>query len=135
MAKNNNGFIPNFKPKAEGGQDKQKFYQKFSGKKNKSASQNDSGRSPQKNKQKGFQQQNNNSKRTNTQKPAFSLNSQKSGGKQTAPVKRTGNKPAAQQMQQANQKQGHSEKNSRLPKNIPLKIYSLGGLNEIGKNI
>ena len=138
MAKNNNGFIPNFKPKAEGGQDKQKFYQKFSGKKNKNVSQNDSGRAPQKNKQRGVQQ-NNNPKRNNTQKPAFNLNPQKNGGKQTTPVKRTGNKPAAQQMQQANRKQTHSEtyseKNSRLPKNIPLKIYSLGGLNEIGKNI
>ncbi|MDE6578985.1 MAG: ribonuclease J, partial [Ruminiclostridium sp.] len=125
--------MPNFKPKAEGGQDKQKFYQKFSGKKSKNTSQNDSGRSPQKNKQKGLQQ--NNNKRNNTQKPAFSLNPQKNGGKQTASVKRTVNKPAGQQIQASNRKQAYSDNNSRLPKNTPLKIYSLGGLNEIGKNI
>ena len=134
MAKNNNGFIPNFKPKAEGGQDKQKFYQKFSGKKTKNVSQNDSGRAPQKNKQKGSPQ-NSSNKRNNSQKPALNLNPPKAGGKQTAPVKRTGNKPAAQQMQQSNQKQAHYNRNDRLPKGTPLKIYSLGGLNEIGKNI
>lgn len=148
MTKNSNGIISNFKPKNEGGQDKQKFYHKFSSKKNKNTPQSDNGKSMQKNQpnsssaqisggQKNLQQKNNNKKNGN-QKITSNLSSvQRNMQKKNTPVKKTAAKPV-QQMQQTQQKQNSSNQNgqnNRSVKTTPLKIYSLGGLNEIGKNI
>ena len=136
MTKNNNGLMPNFKTKDEGGQDKQKFYRKFSGKKNKISPQSDSGRQAQKN-QANFSAVQKNNKKSNSAVSAAQKSTQRNIQKKTAPVKKAAAKPV-QQIQQIQQRQNNFNQNGQNNRNIkttPLKIYSLGGLNEIGKNI
>lgn len=136
MTKNNNGLMPNFKTKDEGGQDKQKFYRKFSGKKNKISPQSDSGKQAQKN-QANFSAVQKNNKKSNSAVSAAQKSTQRNIQKKTAPVKKAAAKPV-QQMQQIQQRQNNFNQNGQNNRNIkttPLKIYSLGGLNEIGKNI
>lgn len=107
MPKNNN-FIPNFRGQGEKSPEKrspQKIYRKLSGKKPKSDAQ-------QKNQVKQ---------------------------KQT-PVKKSAPKPRQEQKQpeRKNQPQQRNQYQQRKPRDMrttPLKIFALGGLNEIGKNI
>ena len=107
MPKNNN-FIPNFRGQGEKSPEKrspQKIYRKLSGKKTKSDAQQ---KNPVKQKQ--------------------------------TPVKKSVPKPRQEQKQpeRKNQPQQRNQYQQRKPRDMrttPLKIFALGGLNEIGKNI
>lgn len=137
MTKNSSGLMSNFKPKNEGGQDKQKFYRKFSGKKSKMPSQSEGGKQAQRN-QPAFPAAQKNSKKSGNQKSSLAVSSvgaaQKNAQKKAAPIK----KAASKSVQPAQQRQNGLNQNGtnmRQVKTTPLKIYSLGGLNEIGKNL
>ena len=112
MPKNNN-FIPNFRGRNEENPEKrapQKLYRKFSSKKNKNDGQQRNQPNPH-SKQKQL------------------------------PAKKTAGKPHQEQRQTAerkNQPQQRNQYRQNKPRDMrttPLKIFALGGLNEIGKNI
>ena len=128
MAKNNN-FIPNLRGKTEAQQDKQKLYHKFSGKKTKpqfspSSQDNRQQRSAYQNRQNSTQH--GGTAQNQPQKMIKAVgNSIKKPAKNASPQNRQNmqsRKPSAQQK-------------NRDIRTTPLKIFSLGGLNEIGKNI
>lgn len=125
MAKNNN-FI-NFKGKNE---NQQKFYQKISGKKQgpQAAEQN-------KAKQNGFGQQKN---VRYTAKPSGKISAGSVQKQHFQPGTVQNNRKTANIQKQPALQNRQNIQNKQAPKEIratPLKIFSLGGLNEIGKNI
>lgn len=125
MAKNNN-FI-NFKGKNE---NQQKFYQKISGKKpaTQTGEQN-------RQKQNGFAQQKN---VRHTTKPTGKVsigNSQKQHIQSGAIQNNRKNSDVQKQPFIQNRQNIQNKQTPKEIKTTPLKIFSLGGLNEIGKNI
>jgi len=123
MAKNNN-FI-NFKGKND---NQQKFYQKMSGKKQSTTSNEQN-----KNKQPSFGQPKNTSGK-HTAKLASGAQ-QKQHFSTAAGVGQSNKKTAFQKQETANRRNIQNRHPAREVKATPLKIFSLGGLNEIGKNI
>ena len=122
MPKTNN-FIPNFRGQGEKSSEKrtpQKIYRKFNSKKNK----ND-------------EQAKNQSHPYGRQKPiAVKKNGAKPKQEQRQAAEKR-NPPQRSQPQQKNQPQqrNQQQRKARDLKTTPLKIFALGGLNEIGKNI
>ncbi len=119
MTKNNTGnLIASFRSKDENNQEKQKLYRKYSGKKQKAAeSQKTQAQSNQKNVQKT-------QKRTQASTNQQRLNSAQKTGR-----------TARQGLSQRPAGYVNRQQKNREIKTTPLKIFSLGGLNEIGKNI
>lgn len=125
MAKNNN-FIPNLRGKTEAQQDKQKLYYKFSGKKNKSqfpASSQDNRQ------QRSVHQSRQNAGAAGQNQPQKMIKAV--GNSIKKPAKNT----SVQNRQNMQSKKPSGQQKNRDIKTTPLKIFSLGGLNEIGKNI
>lgn len=120
MAKNNN-FIPNLIGKAEAQQDKQKLYHKLSGKKNKT--------------QPAPAVQENRQQRPVLQNRQAQSQPQKTARAAGNSVKKTVKNTSVQSRQDSSGKKAPVQQRSREIKTTPLKIFSLGGLNEIGKNI
>lgn len=127
MAKNNN-IISNFRGKNEAMQDKQKLYRKFTGKKSKSTSV--SGSSNNKDPNKPVQRFQANAVPQGQQKT-----NRQSGNQTTGRPSKGSPNQSRQQKQCVNEKKGLTQQKSRDIKTTPLKFFSLGGLNEIGKNI
>lgn len=127
MAKNNN-IISNFRGKNEAMQDKQKLYRKFTGKKSKSTSV--SGASNNKDPNKPVQRFQANAVPQGQQKT-----NRQSGNQTTGRPSKGSPNQSRQQKQCVNEKKGLTQQKSRDIKTTPLKFFSLGGLNEIGKNI
>lgn len=130
MAKNNN-FIPNLKGKTETQQDKPKFYQKFSGKKNRlqpAAYQENRQQRPVRQNGQSVNQIGG-SAQNQTQRAA------KAAGSIKKPVKNTPVQQNRQNKQTAAARRAPAQQKKREIRTTPLKIFSLGGLNEIGKNI
>lgn len=130
MTKNNNTFMSNFRGKNDGTQNKQKIYHKFTPKKNMTQSNEPNKNQQGKNQQENFNQQKSTQKRTvkrpqyNTaQKQHTTQNSQKTS------------RPPQNQPARNKQNVPQQRTNQREIRTTPLKIFSLGGLNEIGKNI
>ena len=135
MTKNNTGsFMPGFRGKSENNQDKQKIYRKYGGKKQRSGSETQKVQSNPSAAQQGLQKAASNQQ---NQKRSKTQNQQRAN----APKKSV--KPANNQQRQIQQRssllsgfpENRQQQRGREMKTTPLKIFSLGGLNEIGKNI
>ncbi len=159
MSKNNNGFIPGFKAKGEGGQDKQKLYHKPGGKKAKPAAQYEQSdpKNPQKKANapapilfpiqksgKKNQQKNSSKQPVGITKKSKNANQAQQQNRQNTAKNQKNAELQQKQPQQGKQKNppldiikqnNNGGQSSRPLKTTPLKIFSLGGLNEIGKNI
>lgn len=127
MAKNNN-LIPNLRGKTEAQTDKQKLYHKLSGKKSKTQS----APAPQENRQQRSTLQN---RQVSGQHAAAQSQPQKTARTAGSSVKKTLKSSSAQSRQIPSERKAPAQQKPREIKTTPLKIFSLGGLNEIGKNI
>lgn len=126
--------MPNFRSKNDNNQDKQKVYRKYSGKKQKNTGEQQKNQYSQNFSQQGFQKSaggQQNPKRNKVQ------NQQR-----TNPAKKTAKTVNSQQKQVQQRTMLFNSLSEKKPqqkarelKTTPLKIFSLGGLNEIGKNI
>lgn len=126
--------MPNFRSKNDNNQDKQKVYRKYSGKKQKNTGEQQKNQYSQNFSQQGFQKSaggQQNPKRNKVQ------NQQRTNpGKKTAKTVNSQQKQVQQRTMLFNSmSEKKPQQKTRELKTTPLKIFSLGGLNEIGKNI
>lgn len=129
MAKSNNNFIPNLRGKTEAQQDKPKFYQKFSGKKGKPQTA-----ASQENRQQRPVRQN--GQPTNQLGGGAQNQAQRTAKSAGYSIKKPVRNASVQHNKQsAAGKRAAAPQKPREIRTTPLKIFSLGGLNEIGKNI